>query len=608
MNSEELELSLRNEFESHLKESLAEMKQEVAQFQEKLEAEFAKHKAQLDEFFREFSERFTAEKSLDAGFTETVIEHLRLARDEGSRVAVAAMEKAEAMQAEAEPPAPKAGVKELRDAISDISTKTTQSSILKTLVHHAAEFTARGAFFIIKNEHLVGWRVFGKDGNSDEETVREVFFPVAAETILGASVRSLSAVEGSYGDYSDDSIYLNKLEFGHPDKMYAMPLVVRGRSVAVLYADNGENGEEVNVEALETLVRVASLTVEVLASARFAKSTAEEKHAEIEESGSLDSRYTDFAAPKVETEPQVQEAESQAESIEESTETAFVTTQPEKTEVEEVAEAESSYSFEPVAEEVQETETSAFETVEVSETEVETIEPVEETASYFEPAEETSETISQVSEVEQVTEYQVESDDYQVERGYKFESNQSFEPSSTNFEITPPKPESSPFETTQFEYTAPQKTEETFTTQNNFNSFESNSFKVETPVSQPVETVSESVVTTPPTRSRFSDRNVDLPIEVTEEDRRLHNDARRFARLLVSEIKLYNEQKVKEGREAGDLYERLREAIDRSREMYDKRVQPPVAARFDYFHYEVVNTLAEGDENKLGTSYPGAAV
>ncbi|MEK7724138.1 MAG: hypothetical protein AAB336_07320, partial [Acidobacteriota bacterium] len=109
-------------------------------------------------------------------------------------------------------------------------------------------------------------------------------------------------------------------------------------------------------------------------------------------------------------------------------------------------------------------------------------------------------------------------------------------------------------------------------------------------------------------KSRLSERNVDLPIEVGEDERRLHNDARRFARLLVSEIKLYNEQKVKEGRDSSDLYDRLKEAIDRSREMYDKRVQPPVAAKFDYFHYELVNTLAEGDDNKLGTDYPGAAV
>jgi hypothetical protein len=106
-------------------------------------------------------------------------------------------------------------------------------------------------------------------------------------------------------------------------------------------------------------------------------------------------------------------------------------------------------------------------------------------------------------------------------------------------------------------------------------------------------------------RARLSERNVDLPIEVAEDERRLHNDARRFARLLVSEIKLYNEQKVKEGRESGDLYERLRDAVDRSREMYDKRVQPPVAAKFDYFDYELVNSLADGVSSRLGSSYPG---
>jgi hypothetical protein len=99
----------------------------------------------------------------------------------------------------------------------------------------------------------------------------------------------------------------------------------------------------------------------------------------------------------------------------------------------------------------------------------------------------------------------------------------------------------------------------------------------------------------------------ELPVSVGEEERRLHNDARRFARLLVSEIKLYNEPKVKEGRNKGDLYERLRDDIDRSRQMYEKRVAPPVAARHDYFHQELVNSLAEGDPAKLGVSYPGEA-
>lgn len=129
---------------------------------------------------------------------------------------------------------------------------------------------------------------------------------------------------------------------------------------------------------------------------------------------------------------------------------------------------------------------------------------------------------------------------------------------------------------------------------------------VETPVETPVFTEQYS---TPLGRSRrYGMPEADLPVQVNDEERVLHNDARRFARLLVSEIKLYNEQKVSEGRNQSDIYDRLRDDIDRSRQMYDKRVAPPVAARHDYFHQELVNTLAEGDPAKLGGSYPGAAV
>ena len=129
---------------------------------------------------------------------------------------------------------------------------------------------------------------------------------------------------------------------------------------------------------------------------------------------------------------------------------------------------------------------------------------------------------------------------------------------------------------------------------------------IETPVETPVFTEQYS---TPLGRSRrYGTPEADLPVQVNDEERRLHNDARRFARLLVSEIKLYNEQKVSEGRNQSDIYDRLREDIDRSRQMYDKRVAPPVAARHDYFHQELVNTLAEGDPAKLGGSYPGAAL
>jgi len=84
------------------------------------------------------------------------------------------------------------------------------------------------------------------------------------------------------------------------------------------------------------------------------------------------------------------------------------------------------------------------------------------------------------------------------------------------------------------------------------------------------------------------------------DDSRKHDEARRFARLLVSEIKLYNEPKVDAGRKNKDLYERLREDIDRSRQMYDERITEDVRKNSNYFYDELVRILADNDAGVLG--------
>jgi hypothetical protein len=99
---------------------------------------------------------------------------------------------------------------------------------------------------------------------------------------------------------------------------------------------------------------------------------------------------------------------------------------------------------------------------------------------------------------------------------------------------------------------------------------------------------------------------VSEPIQRLAEEARLHADAKRFARLLVSEIKLYNEQRVLEGRQNKDLYVRLRKDIDRSREMYDKRVPASVSRKIDYFNDEIIRILGDSDPSTLGSEYPGS--
>jgi hypothetical protein len=83
-----------------------------------------------------------------------------------------------------------------------------------------------------------------------------------------------------------------------------------------------------------------------------------------------------------------------------------------------------------------------------------------------------------------------------------------------------------------------------------------------------------------------------------------HDKARRFAKLLVEEIKLYNQTKVIEGRAHADLYERLRDDIEKSRAAYQKRYGESVRD-VDYFTQELLRILADNNRGAMGAGFPG---
>ena len=90
---------------------------------------------------------------------------------------------------------------------------------------------------------------------------------------------------------------------------------------------------------------------------------------------------------------------------------------------------------------------------------------------------------------------------------------------------------------------------------------------------------------------------------LSPEDADVHRKAQRFARLLVDEIKLYNQVKVSEGRKNRDLYDRLKEDIEKSRITYQKRYGNTAAGGADYFGQELVRSLAEDDTSIMGANF-----
>lgn len=504
--SEELEHSLQQAIETYVGERLRAIDEQLS----RLQNEFSEALARLREA--------SANQPLDGtSLSAAIFAHLQTAR--GQRLSGAMPQRAGGS----------GEVGAIKRAVEEIERQQSHADILGSLLTGAAQFAERAALFVIRNDQAIGWRECEASDPSNLELIGGVSLPLSADTLLGRAAQSRSAWTGAPGSNSEDSLLTDQLG-GNPQMMTAVPLVVRGKVVAVLYADSvSQDPNPVNVDALELLARVAAMAVNLGSVPR----TAPEKPASEPE-----------AVPKAVAPPETQQAS-------ESPATYTPEIEPQTPEVGAAFTVEEVYA-EPTVEYVPE-EIASPAVEEVS------AEPTAEYVPGYVPEEKAAPAAEEVSapgEPEPLPKPEEVAEETPAPEPI---------PASPVIESTPPPAPAAPSFTTQ--YAAPLGS-----------------------------------------ARRYGVSEPDLPIEVGEDERRLHNDARRFARLLVSEIKLYNEPKVKEGRSRSDIYDRLREDIDRSRQMYDKRVAPPVAARHDYFHQELVNTLAEGDPAKLGASYPGAVV
>lgn len=497
MPSGDLEQSLRADIEGYINGRLSGLQEEVARLQ-----------SQFNEAFTRLLERMDGAAQTDASVAVAISEHLRGAHNAGIEAAAAESTRARASS----------DIAIIKAAIDDLEGQHTQADILNALVNRAVSFAPRIAFFVVKNERATGWRARGLEGTVGDDAVREISMPLSSDTLISEVVRTRSSWSGSPGAHGEDHELYGKFGDDPPQRVVAVPMVARDKAVAVLYADSaGQDAGAINLEALETLVRIAGMSVELLAARRSAPAEARPASA-----ASASAPAPAHAPAQEATQPDTAAAAAPA-------------TTP---------------AFEP------------------------------------QPA----------PEPEAAREEEA--------RPQTFEAQpQSFDSQPQTLDAQPQPSEAQHFETSPSGHAEGWAGAEAHGEAAEYSGTPS----IVEPPPAPEPTPAAEVSPLGASR-RYGAMDMEFPVEVGEEDRRYHNEARRFARLLVSEIKLYNEQKVREGVDAGDLYNRLREDIDRSRQMYDKRVRPEVSGRYDYFHHELVNMLAGGDSSRLGEGYPGASV
>jgi predicted Zn finger-like uncharacterized protein len=122
-----------------------------------------------------------------------------------------------------------------------------------------------------------------------------------------------------------------------------------------------------------------------------------------------------------------------------------------------------------------------------------------------------------------------------------------------------------------------------------------------TPGKAPAGEVQDSVAISPESfsldASIFQKEECDIP-RVNAEDPAAVEKARRFARIIVSDIALYNQELVIEGIKKGTFYELLQSDVQEGRELYDNRVPQTIRTKKDYYQEAFDNFLGAA-KNKI---------
>jgi hypothetical protein len=457
--------------------------------------------------------------------------------------------------------------RDLRDALAGIDRARSQAEILSALLRESARYASRAALLLVRGGELRGW---GSEGFGDAESALRGLVLDGADGAWGRLAQSQGAELLSAADCAT---LVSRVESPLPHDGILVPIVLRDRVAAGLYADRLDDGE-LGVEALQILAHAAAQAIETLP---------------FRERSSTPTLALEGGASGVGIEP------APAAAVEEAPAAAEAPAPEPEPDVQAAAEPEppaAAWTAAPAEEYALDAEEAA------APADLPTDLPAEA------PREETSvagswggSAIPHVTEAMPLPGFPVQR---APEPPAPMEEEVPRYPRSVEEPPAPPArtPDLSPDATVLLqrssligEPAAPAATP-----------------LRPVPVSPAPEEPAapfERAAGTPEVRPPSG---VDGPgwafattrVPVNPDNQALHEEARRLARLLVSEIKLYNEEQVEEGRRNRDIYERLREDIDRSRQMYDERVDPQILRSTDYFYQELVRILASGDSKALG--------
>lgn len=145
-------------------------------------------------------------------------------------------------------------LKKVKEAFASVRDK---EEIAGLLISEAQKAAKRVALFIVKGSNVSGWKSKGisVEGVNINTTLPSVFNEVLARKAY---------YRGPVLNIPGNEEFI-KILSGTPQDSLTIPINIRERAIALLYADNGNNSVlDANLNYLNTLVAVASIAFEIL--------------------------------------------------------------------------------------------------------------------------------------------------------------------------------------------------------------------------------------------------------------------------------------------------------------------------------------------------------
>ncbi len=207
-----------------------------------------KIQAALDAAFGEKIEQARQELAtrLKSECSAQLEEAVSLAREEATRTTVARVTEA------------------LAESGRRIRSKESVTDIAIELVETSRQFCGRCALFIQKGNAILGFRALGFDDPKISASLQQLEVPLGNGTALTKAVATRESVEVTGGGDAISPEIAGLFGLNEDNQVLLIPVILRDRVLALLYADGGDPKVEVQTAALQVLTTVTEAWLEAV--------------------------------------------------------------------------------------------------------------------------------------------------------------------------------------------------------------------------------------------------------------------------------------------------------------------------------------------------------